>query len=280
MLGIIDVGGGERGVYGAGVFDRCLDLGIRFDCLIGVSAGAANQASFLAEQRGRNYVYYTEYAFRKEYMSYGNFLRTGNYLDLDYVYGGIANRGGDYPLDYETMARNARTRIVEIVATDAETGKPVYFSVEDEAQDRYDVLKCSSNVPVANKPYPFHGRLYYDGGISDPVPVKRAMEHGCDKLVVILTKPRAFRRKSGRDTVMSWLMRRTPAAASDMAKRADVYNAGVELAEQYEREGKALILAPEDIGRMKTLTKDLKEIRKMYEMGIRDADSILDFIRG
>ena len=66
-LGIIDVGGGFRGIYAAGVFDFCLDRDIHFDLVVGVSAGSANALSYLAGQRGRNYTFYTEYSFRKEY---------------------------------------------------------------------------------------------------------------------------------------------------------------------------------------------------------------------
>lgn len=39
--GIVDVGGGLRGIYAAGVLDYCMDKGIRFDLGIGVSAGSA-----------------------------------------------------------------------------------------------------------------------------------------------------------------------------------------------------------------------------------------------
>ena len=52
--GVIDVGGGLRGIYGAGVLDRCLEEDLRFDLCIGVSAGSANMASYLAGQHGRN----------------------------------------------------------------------------------------------------------------------------------------------------------------------------------------------------------------------------------
>lgn len=67
MLGFIDVGGGTRGIYGAGVLDYCMAHGITADYFIGVSAGAANGASFAAGQKGRNLTYYTEYSFRKEW---------------------------------------------------------------------------------------------------------------------------------------------------------------------------------------------------------------------
>lgn len=69
--GIIDVGGGLRGIYGAGVLDRCMEEGVRFDCCIGVSAGSANMSSYVAGQHGRNKPFYQDYSFRKEYMSVG-----------------------------------------------------------------------------------------------------------------------------------------------------------------------------------------------------------------
>ena len=65
LTGLIDVGGGMRDVYGTGVLDCFIDNNISFDLCIGVSAGSANIASFLAGQRGRNYRFYTEYAMRK-----------------------------------------------------------------------------------------------------------------------------------------------------------------------------------------------------------------------
>ena len=68
-IAVVDVGGGLRGVYATGVLDRCLDEGIKFDAGVGVSAGSANIASYLAGQKGRNYQFYVEYSHRKEYMS-------------------------------------------------------------------------------------------------------------------------------------------------------------------------------------------------------------------
>ena len=66
--GVIDVGGGLRGIYAVGIFDYCMDHNIHFDLGIGISAGSANLASFAAGQRGRNYQFYMEYAFRKQYI--------------------------------------------------------------------------------------------------------------------------------------------------------------------------------------------------------------------
>lgn len=66
-IGVIDVGGGLRGIYAAGVFDWCLENGVKFDYGIGISAGSANLASNLSGQRGRNYLFYEEYSMRGQY---------------------------------------------------------------------------------------------------------------------------------------------------------------------------------------------------------------------
>ena len=97
VTGIIDVGGGLRGIYAAGILDYCMMHSIQFDCCIGVSAGSANMAAYLAGQQGRNYRYYQEYSFRKEYMGMGNLLHTGSYINLDYFYGTLSNAGGESP---------------------------------------------------------------------------------------------------------------------------------------------------------------------------------------
>lgn len=114
-----------RDIYGAGILDGCLDLNISFDYGIGVSAGSGNIATFLAKQRGRNKRFYLEYAMRKEYMSFSNLVKKKKYLDLDYIYGTLANSTGEDPMDYEEFVRNPME--FEVVGTDARTGEPVYF---------------------------------------------------------------------------------------------------------------------------------------------------------
>ena len=121
-LGIIDAGGGTRGIFGAGVLDRLMEMDIMADYYVGVSAGSANGASYIAGQKGRNYVFFNDYAFRKEYMSKENLLRTGSFIDMDYIYDTLSNEDGEYPLDYDAMMANPCG--FEIVATNAMRRKP------------------------------------------------------------------------------------------------------------------------------------------------------------
>lgn len=276
-FGVVDAGGGERGVYGAGVFDRCLDDGVAFDLCIGVSAGSANTITYLAGQRGRTKRFYLDYAFRKQYMSVGNLLRTGSYVDLDYVYSTLSNEGGEDPLDYRAVAASGKR--LEVVAADALTGRARYFDNDDLALNNYDALKASSSLPVVGPPYAIDGVPYYDGGLVDPIPAQRALDQGCERIVVVLTRPRDFYRSSTKDRRMARLLRRKhPAMAQALEQRADLYNRQLDEAKQLEAEGRALIVAPVTIDGIGTLTKDRAKLEHLYEMGYADGGAIKGFL--
>jgi predicted patatin/cPLA2 family phospholipase len=277
VTGIIDVGGGMRGIYGAGVFDYCLDHKIHFDSCYGVSAGSANIAAYLAGQRGRNYRFYTEYSFRRQYMSLGNFLRTGSYIDLDYVYGVLCKRDGEDPLDYEAI-RNSESRMTA-VALNARTGETIYFTKEHMRQDSYEILKASSCIPAICRPYFVDGIPCYDGGLADPVPLKKALQDGCEKVVVVLTRPRDFERVQKSDERTARLLRRKyPRASEQLLLRYEKYNSGVEFAKACEKEGRALIIAPDNIDGMSTLTKNRDILDRLYRKGYADAAAITAFL--
>ena len=279
MNGIIDVGGGMRGVYAAGVLDRCLEKGHYFDLCIGISAGSANLASYIARQRGRSYTFYTRYAFRREYMSLRNFLFKKSFFDLDYVYSTLSNSWGENPLDYKTFRENPAQFLV--VASEAQTGKTKYFTKNDIRFDRFDVLKASSAIPFVCKPVRIGGIPYYDGALADPVPVEKAFSLGCDKVVLILTKPRDLIRNPKRDLVLAKrVAKKYPLAAKNLSLRAERYNEGVGLAKKYEAKGKLLIVAPKDTCGVDTLKRDPQSLERLYRYGLDDAEAIESFLKG
>ena len=116
-IGVIDVGGGLRGIYAAGVFDWCMENDVQFDYDIGISAGSANLASYISGQHGRNYPFYEEYSMRKQYMGVGNMLHGGSFLNLQYIYGTLSNAGGENPLNFAKM--NANPAEWYMIATNA-----------------------------------------------------------------------------------------------------------------------------------------------------------------
>ena len=275
--GIIDVGGGLRDIYGLGILDYCMDADIHFDVCIGVSAGSANLSSFLTGQRSRNYPFYTDYPFRKEYMGFRNFLKTGEFLNLNYVYDTLSGSNGENPFDYQALISNPAKLIV--VATNAKTAEPVYFTKDDLAQDQYGIFKSSSAIPFICKPKESRGILCYDGALSDPVPIEKAFAEGCEKVVLILTKPKDVPRDPGKDPkIASMIRRKYPKAAEALKNRCHTYNAQVAKAKELEAEGKVMILAPDNTEGLSTLSRDLEALERMYQKGYRDAEALKSFL--
>ncbi len=278
MLGIIDVGGGMRGSFTAGLYDYLNDQGLQpFDYLIGVSAGSANMVTYLAKQRGRNLRFYLDYAFRKEYMSMHHMARTGSYIDLDYIYTTLSGPGGEDPVDL--TAFNADPARYEVVVTDAATGDPVYYGKALMEDGNFDVIKASCCVPGACRPYPVMGRLGFDGGVADPVPYKRALAEGCDRIVVLLTRPADYLRPLlDHREMMEKAMGRWPNAYGALLRRSVRYNRDVAAVKELEQAGKALLIAPSDIGGMSTLTRDKAAVERLYHMGYGEGPRLMEFI--
>lgn len=271
--GVIDVGGGLRGIYGAGVLDYCINQGIRFDVGIGVSAGSANIAAYIAGQKKRNYQFYIDYSFRKQYMGLGNFFLKRSFIDLDYVYSTLSNSDGENPLGYQEIMQNPMEFIA--VATEAQTGIPKYFVKEDLKQDDYSVLKASCAIPVVCKPYKIQGVPYFDGALSDPIPVDKALEEGCERVVVILTKPVDVRRVPDRDIKLAkYIQRKYPNSASKLRKRAELYNMQIERLMEFVEERKVMIIAPDNTCGVDTLTRNAEALKQLYEKGYEDAQKI------
>ena len=166
-----------------------------------------------------------------------------------------------------------------MIATNAITGKPKYFTRSDLHQDDYRVLMASCCIPVACKPIVIDGVPYYDGALGDTTPLDKAFADGCDKVVLILTKPAGIIRADGTDRKLARVIRRRyPKAAEQLALRAQHYNEGIQKAQQLAAEGKVLIIAPDDTCGVKTLTRDQEALKRLYTKGLHDAEAIRDFV--
>ena len=274
---MIDVGGGFRAIFGAGVMDRMMEDGVTVDHCYGVSAGSANMVSFISGQHGRTHKFYTEYAFRKEYASLDNYIKNHNYANREYVYSTLSNHDGEYPVDYEAFAANPTG--FTVIACNAEDGSTKYFDKSDVSYDNFDIMKASSAVPVACKPYVIDGVPYYDGGIADPVPVQKALDDGYDRVVVILTRLKDVLREQKKDIGPAAILRRShPTAAERLLNRSRTYNDEVALAKEYEKDGRVLFLAPESLYGLNTLSKSYEGLERMYRAGYAAAEAIPAFL--
>ena len=274
---IIDIGGGNKSVFADGVFDYLMDNDIWFDSCIGVSAGAANCCSYIAGQRGRNLKFYTGYSLSSRAIGLPAWIKTGgSFIDLDYIYRTVSNSDGACPLDFESYQASPMKGMY--VATDVETGQAVYFDKSELTKDDYRAICASCAMPVVCKPYKYKGRKYLDGFVSDPIPIEKALEAGCDKIVVILALPKDhYRSGKGNDKTAAKL-RKYPAVAKKIAENSSLYNSQLDTVLKLEKEGRALIIAPKGFSQMKALEKDKSQIMKLYNEGYESAAAIKEFL--
>lgn len=262
-------GGGMKCAYNAGILDVFLDHQITFDYCIGVSGGAGNVASFVAGQRGRNIRFFTEHIHSPQYFGVKSLLKTGNLFGLQYIYGDLTNSTGKDPLDFPAIMRNPAE--YEVAATNAVTGEAEYFGKEDMKQDDYRPIMASSAIPAACLPVEINGVPYYDGGISDAIPVRRALEKGCDRIVVILSKQRDYVRKpQGMRFLYSTLCRKYPKIIEDIDRRHITYRENLQEVFDLEKEGKAFVFAPSEHVKVGTYSMDEKTERILYDLGMKD----------
>ena len=268
MLGLIDVGGGMRDIYGAGAIDCFIDNSIKFDMCIGVSAGSANLANYLSNQKGRTYRFYSDYAQRKEYMSFGNYPKIGEFFNLNYIYSVLSNDDGEDPLDCDAITAHEAELIV--VTTDANTGKSQYFTKKDLVKNDLWLLKATCTLPIANKAHHHGDCAYFDGGLSNPIPVEKAFELGCDKVVVIVPRP-LTEKKHEFSALMKPFLKDYPEIVNLMANRPQIYNNQIKVLKEYEKQGKVILVVPDSDKGMTLITKDKTRLDNYYKKGYRDA---------
>ena len=234
-----------------------------------MSAGAANAASYLAGQRGRNLRFYTDWTHDPAYFGLKSYLKTGNLFGLRYIYADLTNSTGKDPLDFSALMANPTE--YWMVATDAATGTPVYFPKSALHQDDYRCIMASCALPAACKPIEIDGSLYYDGGVSDAIPVQRALADGCDKVVAILSKPRGFVKKpEGMRLFYSTMCRRFPNTIKALNERHLMYAKSQKRLYDFEKYGKAFIFAPSAPPKMSTYTMDRAVEQQLYDLGLQD----------
>lgn len=263
-LGLVLEGGAMRGVFTAGVLDGLHDAKVFPHVCLGVSAGACAACSYLSRQRGRAYAVMTDYLDEKEYCSVQSLLRTGDLFGAEFLYHKIPEQL--YPIDNETFLRQ-RSEFYAVV-TNCKTGNREYVPVRDLLRD-VDCVRASASLPLVSRMVDLNGQSYLDGGITDSIPVQQALEMGCDRVIVVLTRERGFRKSKERFLPLIHIKyRKYPSLVRAMEQRWERYNETLEEVERLEREGKIFLLAPTSPLKVRRTEKDRVLLREAYEEGL------------
>ncbi|WML40201.1 patatin family protein [Neobacillus sp. OS1-2] len=279
QVGLVLEGGGMRGVYTAGILEYFLEEDLFFPYVIGVSAGACNAASYLSRQKGRNKTVTIEYASDPRYISWKNYLKNRQFFGMDFIFDEIPNK--HVPYHYDVFYDSPSEFVVG--TTDCLTGEPTYYKKQDYDQELLTVLRASSSLPFIAPEIRFKDKVLLDGGISDPIPIKKAQEDGYKKNIVILTRNAGYLKKPSKFQFL--VNRKYPeykGLQQALQKRYQKYNETVAYLEDEERAGNALIIRPTQPLKVGRMERNPKRLEDLYNQGYEDAKksmtSILNYI--
>ena len=271
-------GGGLRGMFTAGVMDVLMEQGIYgFDNVWGVSAGAINAASYLSHQQGRFMRQVLAFRDDDRFMSVKSLAKTGDLTGGEFLYYEVQNEID--PFDYETYA--ARRSRFFAVATDVVFGTPAYLEVKSLPED-VEMVHASASLAVLSPIVEIGGGRYMDGGTADSVPVEKALEEGAERALVVLTRDRGYEKTGAYElqTLADVRYADYPYYLEALRNRAERYNEQRERIWELEREGKIVVIAPEEPVNISTLTGVTGEaLLSLYLEGRRLANENLGAIR-
>ena len=270
-------GGAMRGIYTAGVLDVFLEKGIRFDEVVGVSAGAIHGASYMSGQAGRNIGYFTRYIRDPRFMSLRSWLTTGDLFGVAFGYHQIPEQLAPF----DEAAFEANPARFTVVCTNIETGNPVYHTCPTLRGKDLEYLRASASMPLASRVVTIDGKHLLDGGISDNIPLAWAQKNGCTRAVVVLTQPAGYRKAPARtdQPFRAVYGRRYPALVRSMRDRAAAYNAQLDQVQAAAEVGDCFVIAPSQDLHLHRTERDPARLRAQYRLGRRDAMARLAALR-
>lgn len=274
--GLVLEGGAMRGMYTAGVIDILMEENIRADGVIGVSAGAVFGCNYKSNQIGRVIRYNKRFCRDPRYVGLRSLLKTGNLYNAEFCYETVPHTLDIF--DTEAFARSD----VEfyLVCTDVHTGEAVYHRCDTGDAEDIAWMRASASMPIVSRPVEIGGRMLLDGGISDSIPIHWARANGFEKNLVVLTRPKGYRKKPSRGSALTHLLLcRYPKIAAGMAQRHIGYNAALDSLETLARDGSTLVLYPSRELHISRTERDPQKLEAMYQLGRADAFARLEEIR-
>ncbi|MBF0758117.1 patatin family protein [Ligilactobacillus murinus] len=268
-------GGAMRGLYTSGILDVLLKKDIQFKTVIGVSAGSLSGANYVSKQYKRTYNINTKYRDDKEYISMANVLKKESIINLDFLF---ADHGPTWH-NFDAKAYERSETNFVVVATELTSGKAVTFNKPKPGKPFINALEASSSMPFISKPVQTAKGLCLDGGIADSIPYDLAQQAVFDKIVVVRTRMRDYRKKPTSFALQKLYHRHFktyPNFVKAAIARPENYNKSVETLNQLEKDNKIFVLAPETPVKVGRLEHNVKKLDELYQVGTADMENNFD----
>lgn len=265
MPALVIEGGASRAAYASGVADALQAAGFVPDAIYGTSAGGAIGAWYGANQARQGCATWDSVNDRA-LLSYRRMLwGSSPVIDFRRLYSDYyPNRFG---LDVAALRRAPYP--VRVTVTDADSGETLYPDLRID-QDPLLLLHATSALPlVSESPVRWQGRRVLDGGMTDPVPLKRAIDDGHKDVVLVANRPPGARRAEP-EVLVRLVGRLLPAMEPHARRHHEYHNEALALAVAPPPGVRVRVIRPAADTGASRLTRDVALLRRVIDMGRRD----------
>lgn len=268
-------GGAVRGVFTSGVLDYLMEKDLYFSHVVGVSAGTCNGVNYVSRQieRTKKCMIHQEDEY-DYYMGIRKFIKEKSLLNMDMIFDKFPNE--IFPFDYDTYFNS--DIYTEWVTTNCLTGKAEYMDSRDSKEQLMKICRASSSMPLISPIVNIDGIPYLDGGLSDSIPIRRAMKYGNKKMVIVLTKNKGYRKKfvtKAKRKLYEPAYKKYPELVKTLIKRPVIYNRTLDKIEQLEEEGKIFVIRPE-VAMISRLERNMEKLEEFYRHGHEEMERRYD----
>ena len=267
-------GGAMRGLYSAAVLDVLMDEGIKVDAIYATSAGVLFGVNYISGQRGRAIRYNKRFSCDKRYMGIHSLVTSGNIINKDFAFYEVPFTLDVF--DQEAYSRS-ETKMVATV-TNVHTGGVEYIEVKN-VFEQMEVLRAASAMPFVSQMVELDGQLYLDGGLSDSISLKKCQEDGYERIIVVETRPKGYRKSKTNPIAAKLFYSKYPNLVDTINNRYIGYNSILEEIEEFDANGEIVLVRPSKELHLGRIESNPDRLQEMYDLGIEDAKVLLPRIK-
>ena len=264
--GLVVQGGGTRGAFAAGALDVLSEKGLIFSKVYGTSAGALCLINYISEDIGRSHYVVTELMRDKRFVSVRNFLLTRNLFNFKYLFYTIPKT--KCPFNEEAFFSSP----IEFYscATCLQTGHEEYLPKVADKKTTYRSVAASASLPLYSRPIKIGNKQYLDGGQVAPVPYKKPLNDGVEKIVIILTRELGFIQPKVKEKTARKALRRYKGHEEFIKtyiNGASYFNDGMKEIREFEEQGRVFVIRPDIPPKVGIAETNKAKLEELYQQG-------------
>ncbi len=281
-VALVFEGGGMRASYTSAMASLLMEQGIGFDYVCGISAGSSNTVNFVSGDVKRTNISFTDFVLDPRFGGVKTWLQGKGLFSAKWIYQEAGKPEGPFPFDYASFAADPAE--VGIQAFDRDTGETVVWGKKDMPSlgDTLIRVQASSSLPRAMPPVTIGGHVFYDGGLGEGagIPIHMAEEAGYERMLVVLTRPRGYRKSApGRlDRAIANSFWGHPHVKKALLSRPDRYNAELDRLEELAKRGQACVVYADKMA-VSSGTTDYEALVRSHADGAEQAERELPRVR-